>query len=61
MKPRTTLRPATQVAAVLDGLDAELGSVGDMAAPQNQSLALALVAWHEWSFVRGGSVSPLET
>ena len=50
-----------QVAAVLDGLDADLGSAGDMASRRNQSLALALVAWHEWSFVRGGRVSPPDT
>jgi hypothetical protein len=47
-----------QVAAVLDQVEADLGSGGEGAARSNRSLALAIVAWHEWSFVRGGGVGP---
>jgi hypothetical protein len=47
-----------QVAAVLDAAEADLGWSGDRTARNNARLAAAIVAWHEWSFVRGGSVAP---
>jgi hypothetical protein len=50
-----------QVAAVLDGVEANLGSSGDVVAQRNRALALAIVAWHEWSFVRGGRVASTDT
>ena len=50
-----------QVAAALDQVEADLGYGGGVAARRNRSLALAIVAWHEWSFARGGSVTPTDT
>lgn len=49
------------VAAVLDEVEADLGSGGEAATKRNRSLALAIVTWHEWSFVRGGRVTPRDT
>jgi hypothetical protein len=46
-----------QVAAALDEVEVDLG----FAARRNRSLALAIVVWHEWSFARGGSVTPTDT
>jgi hypothetical protein len=46
-----------QVAAVLDDVEADLGSSSEASKRKNFRLALAIVAWHEWSFVRGGSTT----
>jgi hypothetical protein len=57
---RDNTAAAGQICAVLDAVQADLGFDGATAARPNREHALTIVAWYEWSFVRGGSVTPTE-